>query len=465
MTGSLTGLRCSTMRSTCRCAPVRHTDVPALLGHATAGESEREFSRRCAAELERLILAEGPETVAAFIGEPVLGTGGLIPPPEGYWEAIQRSWQARRAADRGRGGDRLRPHWARRSAPDYYGIEPDLITIAKGLTSAYLPMSGVIVGEKVWQVLEQGSDKLGALGHGWTYSAHPTLRRRGASPTSTSSSARTCSATRARSAPTSCGCLRDAFGDHPLVGEVRGVGLLAAVEFVADKADQAPLRRRHCKVGARARRRLPRARRDRAARCRTATSWASRRRWRSAGRRPIRSSPRPRARSTRWPSRSDQRGGGLRLGGPRRHPALPRPHDASIVAAAATAGAPAAGAATVHQRQRAARRRSGRAGQRRGRPDRGADRVALPASSPWSSSTPPASAAPARAPRARSGSPTTTICAPMASRTTASRPSAISSGLVGERGDPRAARDVSRQRAAHAPGPGGARRRSASGPT
>ena len=118
-----------------------------------------------------------------------------------------------------------------------YGIEPDLITIAKGVTSAYLPLSGVIVGEQVWKVLEQGTDTLGAIGHGWTYSGHPICAAAAnanldiVDRENLTRNARETGAYFLRR-------LHETFDDHPMVGEVRGVGLLAALEFVADKATQ-----------------------------------------------------------------------------------------------------------------------------------------------------------------------------------------------------------------------------------
>jgi L-2,4-diaminobutyrate transaminase len=120
---------------------------------------------------------------------------------------------------------------------DYYGMRPDLITVAKGLTSAYLPLSGVIVSEKVWQVLEQGSDQLGAIGHGWTYSAHPTCVAAALANLDIIEREDLLANVR-EVGPYLLRSMCEAVGDHPLVGEVRGVGLLAAVEFVADKAEK-----------------------------------------------------------------------------------------------------------------------------------------------------------------------------------------------------------------------------------
>jgi L-2,4-diaminobutyrate transaminase len=120
---------------------------------------------------------------------------------------------------------------------DHYGIKPDLITIAKGLTSAYAPLSGVIVSDKVWQVLVAGSDKLGSLGHGWTYSAHPICAAAGVANLElideldlVKNASETGAFFRAE--------LTKAVGKHKNVGEVRGDGMLAAVEFVADRDDR-----------------------------------------------------------------------------------------------------------------------------------------------------------------------------------------------------------------------------------
>src|SRR3546814_101917 len=123
--------------------------------------------------LFRSILAEGPDSVAAFIGEPVLGTGGIGPPPICYWAPIQEvlaKYDVLLIADEViTGFGRLGAMFG----SDHYGIRPDIITSAKGLTSAYAPLSASIVGDRVWKVLEQGTDENGAIGHGWTYSAHP----------------------------------------------------------------------------------------------------------------------------------------------------------------------------------------------------------------------------------------------------------------------------------------------------
>lgn len=235
MTGSLTGLASFHNAFDLPLDRVLHTACPHYWRHAAPGESERDFSRRLAGELDALILAQGAETVAAFIGEPVLGTGGIIPPPDGYWEEIQKvlaEHDVLLIADEvvtafGRTGSYF--------GSQHYGMRPDIITIAKGVTSAYLPLSGSIIGDRVWQVLEAGTDQLGPLGHGWTYSAHPLCTAAANANLDivdredlTGNARRTGAYLQAR--------LHDAFDDHPKVGEVRGVGLLAALEFVSDKA-------------------------------------------------------------------------------------------------------------------------------------------------------------------------------------------------------------------------------------
>ena len=198
------------------------------------GENEEQFSARRATELETLIQAEGPDTVAALIAEPVLGTGGLIPPPAGYWSRIQevlRRYDILLIADEvicgfGRLGTPFGSH--------RYDIEPDLVTVAKGLTSAYVPMSAAIVGEKVYQVMEGGAERVGAFSHGYTYSGHPL----GAA--AANAVLDILEREKLVEAAASTGAylqqrLREAFAESPIVGEVRGVGMLAALEFVADR--------------------------------------------------------------------------------------------------------------------------------------------------------------------------------------------------------------------------------------
>jgi L-2,4-diaminobutyrate transaminase len=235
MTGSLTGLELFHKKFDLPLAQVIHTEAPYYFRRADMGQSEEEFSAHCAAELEKLILDEGPDTVAAFIGEPVLGTGGIVPPPAGYWAAIQtvlKKYDILLIADEvvtgfGRLGSMF--------GSQHYGIEPDFITIAKGLTSAYAPLSGSIVSDRVWKVLEDGTDEFGAIGHGWTYSAHPICAAAGVANLKVIDDLNLIANAGEVGAYLNK-ALTDAVGDHTHVGDVRGEGMLCAVELVDNKA-------------------------------------------------------------------------------------------------------------------------------------------------------------------------------------------------------------------------------------
>jgi L-2,4-diaminobutyrate transaminase len=167
----------------------------------------------------------------------MLGTGGIVPPPEGYWEGIQKVLKKHDIlliADEvvtgfGRLGTMM--------GSDHYGIRPDIVTIAKGLTSAYAPLSGSIVSDDVWSVLEQGTDSFGPFGHGWTYSAHPIGAAAGiANLRLIDELGLVRNAGEVGSYLTDT--MRAALGDHAHVGEVRGEGMLCAVELVKDRDDR-----------------------------------------------------------------------------------------------------------------------------------------------------------------------------------------------------------------------------------
>jgi 4-aminobutyrate--pyruvate transaminase len=210
-----------------------HTDDPHYYRNALPGEDEAAFVARMAANLEALILTEGPDTVAAFIAEPVTGAGGVIVPPPGYYAAIQAvlaKYDVLFLADEvitgfGRTGNMF--------GCETCGIKPDTMTLAKGLSSAYQPIAALVLSDEIYRGLELGSDQLGAFAHGTTYSGHPVaaavalrtiqiMERR-----DILGHVRTVSR---RFASRLAG-----FRDHPLVGEVRVAGLMAAVELVADK--------------------------------------------------------------------------------------------------------------------------------------------------------------------------------------------------------------------------------------
>ncbi|KAA9010520.1 aspartate aminotransferase family protein [Histidinibacterium aquaticum] len=238
MTGSLTGLHLFHKKFDLPMAQVLHTEAPYYYGRPKGEMTEEEFSAWCASELEAMIEREGPETIAAFWAEPVLGTGGIVPPPKGYWEKIQavlEKYDILLVADEvvtgfGRLGSMM--------GSDHYGLKPDLITIAKGLTSAYAPLSGSIVSDKVWKVLEQGADELGPLGHGWTYSAHPIGAAAGVANLKLIDELGLIenAATVGRYLNDR---MRETLGDHPNVGEIRGEGMLCAVELTADRSTRA----------------------------------------------------------------------------------------------------------------------------------------------------------------------------------------------------------------------------------
>jgi len=211
---------------------VRHTRAPHRLWEAAPGMSDADFVAALARDLEEMILREGPDTVGAFIAEPLQGAGGVIVPPAGYFPAIQevlRRHDVLMIADEvicgfGRLGEMF--------GSTRYGIEPDLMTIAKGVTSAYVPLSGCIVSEKVWSVIADAGERTGPFGHGYTYTAHPIAAAAALANLDIIENDDLVAAARDRGAEMRA-ALAAAFGDHPLVGEVRGDGLVAAVELVA----------------------------------------------------------------------------------------------------------------------------------------------------------------------------------------------------------------------------------------
>ena len=234
VTGSLTGLKLFHDRFDLPLPRVLHTEAPFYFRRRDLAQSEAEFVAHCAAELEALIDREGADTIAAFIAEPALGTGGLVPPPAGYWEVIQpilRKHDILLIADEVvTGFGRLGSMWG----SQHYDIAPDIITIAKGLTSAYAPLSGSIVGDRVWKVLEQGTDAFGVIGHGWTYSAHPIGAAAAIANLELVDSLGLVGNAGDVGAYLKA-ALTDAVGAHPNVGDIRGEGLLVAVEFIADR--------------------------------------------------------------------------------------------------------------------------------------------------------------------------------------------------------------------------------------
>ena len=212
---------------------IKFADCPNYYHDAEAGESERDFSARMAANLDALIQREGPETIAAMIAEPVQGAGGVILPPEGYFDAITRvldRYDIMLIDDEVITGFGRTGEWFGCAK---YGFEPDSMTIAKQLSSAYLPISAVVLSPELSDIIEQESGKIGTLGHGFTYSGHPV---------GCAVALKTIEIYQRRDivghvreiAPLFLKRLK-ALEEHPLVGEAVGVGLIGAVELVADK--------------------------------------------------------------------------------------------------------------------------------------------------------------------------------------------------------------------------------------
>jgi adenosylmethionine-8-amino-7-oxononanoate aminotransferase len=212
---------------------ILRTGSPHFYRDGMPGETEEEFASRRAAELEQLILAEGPDTIAAFIAEPINGAGGVIVPPVGYFEKIQAvlkkydifMWDDEVICGFGRTGADF--------GATSLGIQPQMMSLAKALTSAYIPLSAAIVSGDIYQALVEPSAKVGVFGHGYTYSGHPVacavaskvieIYRR---ERLFEHAAEVGAYMQAR--------LRE-FAAHPLVGEVRGMGLIGALELVANK--------------------------------------------------------------------------------------------------------------------------------------------------------------------------------------------------------------------------------------
>ena len=214
-----------------------HTDCPHHYRFAEPGESEEAFSTRLAHNLEQLILREGPDTVAAFIAEPVMAAGGVLVPPAGYFEKIQavlNKYDVLFIADEvvcgfGRTGQPF--------GSQTLNIKPDTVTLAKALTSAYQPLSAVVLSEKMYGPIAEAGKKLGTLGHGYTYSGHPVCAAVGLK-TLEIYERDNIFGRAAALAPKFQARLRS-FLDHPLVGEARGVGMIGALEFVSNKTTKA----------------------------------------------------------------------------------------------------------------------------------------------------------------------------------------------------------------------------------
>ena len=218
---------------------ILHAACPHHWRDALPGESEEAFATRLSYDLEKLILAEGSETVAAFIGEPVMGAGGVVVPPRTYWQKIQAvltRYDILLVADEvicgfGRTGNMF--------GSETYGIKPDIMVLSKALSSSYLPISALLANDRVIDPILDESNRIGTFGHGFTGGGHPV-----AAAVALESIAIIEERGLVAHAATVGETLREGLeemNDHPLVGEVRGVGLIAAVELVTDKTTKKAL--------------------------------------------------------------------------------------------------------------------------------------------------------------------------------------------------------------------------------
>jgi 4-aminobutyrate---pyruvate transaminase len=215
-----------------------HTANPHYYRYAEPGECEEAFAERLAQQLEALILAEGPDTIAAFFAEPVQGGGGAITPPATYFERVQailKKYEILFLVDEvicgfGRTGNM----WG----SETYGIKPDLLTCAKALSASYQPISALLLTDAIYEAMLSQSRKLGTFGHGFTYAGHPVACAVALETLKIYEEDGIVERVRAL-APRMKGGL-EALRDHPLVGDVRGVGLMFGVELVADKQTRAP---------------------------------------------------------------------------------------------------------------------------------------------------------------------------------------------------------------------------------
>ncbi|MGE0765276.1 MAG: aminotransferase [Hyphomicrobiaceae bacterium] len=211
----------------------KHTEFPNYYRNHLPGESEQEFSTRMAQALEDLILAEGPETVAAFWAEPVMGAGGAVLPPDGYFEKIQavlEKYDVLFVADEvicgfGRTGNM----WGSQT----YKLKPDMISCAKALSAGLQPISALLMNERVFQALMTQSDKVGHFAHGYTYAGHPVTTAVALETLKIYDEMDVVGHVRKVEKPFLSN-LKGLEG-HPLIGEFRGVGLIGALEVVKDK--------------------------------------------------------------------------------------------------------------------------------------------------------------------------------------------------------------------------------------
>ena len=246
--GSLTGLPNNHRDFDLPAIPVVHLSCPHFYRFGNPGETEAQFTARLLAEAEKVILEEGADTVAAFIGEPLMGAGGVMPPPAGYWQGIEalcRKYDILLVSDEVING------FGRVGSPfgaQHYGFKPDIMVVSKQLTSSYVPLAAVLFSEAVYSVVADNTAKIGTFGHGFTTSGHP-LAMAVALENLKIIEERDLMGNAARVGAYMQQELAK-LASHPLVGEVRGSGLIAGLELVEDKVSKRPFDPQ-LKVGAR----------------------------------------------------------------------------------------------------------------------------------------------------------------------------------------------------------------------
>jgi 4-aminobutyrate--pyruvate transaminase len=238
--GSLTGLPMVQRDFDLPIAGILHADCPHHYRYAEPGETEEAFATRLAENLEQLILKEGPDTIGAFIAEPVMGAGGVIVPPRTYFEKIQAVLKKHDIffiddeviCGFGRTGNMF--------GCETFGFTPDTMSLAKSLSSAYLPIAAVLIPEKIYEAMLDESRKIGTFGHGFTYSGHPVCAAVALRNIELMEERRIMDHVR-RIMPRFQKRLKD-LENHPLVGEARGIGLIGGCELVAHKAEKRPFK-------------------------------------------------------------------------------------------------------------------------------------------------------------------------------------------------------------------------------
>ena len=241
-TASLTGLPDNHRDFDLPIANVRHADCPHHYRYGKPGESEEQFATRLAESLESQILREDPETVAAFIAEPVQGAGGVIVPPRTYFEKIQavlKKYDVLLIADEvicgfGRTGNMF--------GTETFGLQPDIMTMAKALSSGYVPISATVINDKLYQAFLDQSDKIGQFAHGYTYSNHPVPSAVALETLKIYQERNIVDHVRSIAPGFQAGL--HSFAEHPFVGEVRGIGLIGGIEFVSDKTTRVSFERK-----------------------------------------------------------------------------------------------------------------------------------------------------------------------------------------------------------------------------